>query len=283
MPKRFSNRKFPNRGVVMCRMTAAMFLCLCTCLWAGCAINPITGEEQLMLISEQQDIEIGRRYAPEVEKQLGGAIEDEQLQNYIDYVGQKIAHVSHQRGFEYHFTAVKDESINAMALPGGYVFITKGMLEKLESEAQLAAILAHEVVHVVARHSSAAMSREIGISVLLSTVTAESTPEGVLVAADLARQILGLKYSRGDERQADLGGLDYMVWAGYRPYAMVEVMQMLHSQPQDRPPEFFSTHPNPENRIGYITHKINTKYYGLDGLKVAEEDYRKAVLDRLEE
>jgi len=250
-------------------------------LVCGCAVNPITGEERLMLVSEQQDIEIGRSYAPEVEKQLGGAIKDDALQNYINYVGQEIAKVSHQSGFEYHFTAVEDKSVNAMALPGGYIFITRGMLEKLQSEAQLAAILAHETIHVVARHSSAAMSREIGISVLLSSISSESTPQAALIAADLARQIMALRYSRADERQADTGGLDYMVWAGYNPYAAVEIMQILQSQPADRIPEFFATHPSPENRIDYLRQKIQAKYYGLTGLKIGKEEYHRQVLERL--
>jgi len=265
----------------MCRKAVLPLLYLCICLWTGCAVNPISGQEQLMLISRQQDISIGQRYAPEVEKQLGGAIDDRVLQNYVDYVGQKIASVSHESGFEYHFTAVEDESINAMALPGGYIFITRGMLEKLDSEAQLAAILGHETVHVVARHSAAAMSREIGISMLLSAVTSDSTPEGALVAADLTRQILALRYSRADERQADLGGLDYMVWAGYNPYAMLEIMRMLQSQPREKTPKFFLTHPSPHNRIEYLTQRIQTQYYGLTGLKNGKEDYHRLVLGRL--
>lgn len=122
-------------------LTLGFIFCLCT----GCAINPVTGEEQLMLISEQQDIEIGRKFAPEVEKQMGGRIANESLQNYVDSVGQRIARVSHKPDLEYHFSAVEDKSINAMALPGGYVFITRGMLEKLMTEAQLAGILAHEI------------------------------------------------------------------------------------------------------------------------------------------
>jgi len=178
---------------------------------------------------------------------------------------------------------VEDKSINALALPGGYIFITRGMLEKLESEAQLAAILAHETVHVVARHSSAAMSREIGISILLSAVTSEGTSEGVMAAADLARQIMGLRYSRDNEREADIGGMDYMVWAGYNPYGMVEIMRMLQQQPQDRTAEFFSTHPNPENRIEYLTARIQSKYYGLAGLKDGRGDYQSSVVDRLKE
>ncbi len=250
-------------------------------LSSGCAVNPITGEQQLMLISEQQDIEIGRGYSPEIEKQLGGAVEDQALQNYVDHVGQKVAHVSHRSEIAYQFTAVEDKTINALALHGGYIFITRGMLEKLDSEAQLASILAHEVVHVVARHSSEAMSREIGISILLAAVATEGPPEGVMIAADLARQIIGLRYSRDDEKEADLAGLDYMVWAGYNPYAMVETMQMLQSQPGPRPPEFFSTHPNPANRIEYITQEIQLQYYGLERFRRGEDDYRKAVLQRL--
>lgn len=234
-----------------------------------------------MLFPAGQDIAIGEKYAPEVEKQLDGRIDSENLQNYIDYVGQKLARVSHNPDFDYHFVAVQHKSINAVALPGGYIFITKGMLEKLTTEAQLAAILGHEIVHVVARDSSNVMSNEIGISILLSAVTSEKMPEGALVAADLARQILGLRYSRKDEREADLGGLDYMVRAGYNPYGMVEIMRMLQNQQKDGPIEFFSTHPSPQNRMEYITQKIQTKYYGLGGLKIGKEDYRRYILEQL--
>ncbi len=251
------------------------------CLCAGCAVNPVTGEEQLMLISEQQDVEIGQKYAPEVEGQMGGRIANESLQNYVDSVGQRIARVSHKPYFEYRFVALEDESVNAFALPGGYIFITRGMLEKLTTEAQLAGILAHEITHVVARHASANMSREIGISILLSAVTSDKTPEGVLTAADLTHQILGLQYSRKDEQEADLGGLDYMVWAGYNPYGMVETMQMLEQENAVRPIEFLSTHPAPQNRIAYLTQKIQTNYYNLAELRIGKEDYRVSVLEQL--
>ncbi len=95
---------------------------------AGCAVNPITGEEELMLFPDRQDIDIGKQYAPEVEKELKGRIEDQALQNYIDSVGQKVARISHRPDFDYHFVAVNDKSINAVALPGGYSCCTKGML-----------------------------------------------------------------------------------------------------------------------------------------------------------
>lgn len=258
-------------------------LIFCSCA-AGCALNPITGEKELMFFPENQDIEIGRKYAPEVEKQMGGKIADQALQNYINSVGQRIAYVSHKPNLEYHFVALKHKSINAFALPGGYVFITRGMLAELHTEAQLAAILAHETAHIVARDTSNVMSNEIGIELLLTAAAVTSKrapPRGVQTAANVTRQILGLSYSRKDEREADLGGLLYMVRAGYNPHAMVETIQMLQSQERSRPVEFFSTHPSPENRIEYLTQRIQRKYPNVTGLKVGEEDYHTYVLDSL--
>ena len=257
-------------------------LSLFLCFYAGCAINPITGEEELMFFPEGHDVAIGQRYAPEIEKELGGRIENQRLQNYIDYVGQKLARVSHDRDFEYHFTAVKDRSVNAISLPGGYVFITKGMLKELKTEAQLAGVLGHEIAHIVARDTSNMMSNQIGIDVLLAAVTSEKTPTDVLTAVDITRQILSLQYSREDEYAADLGGLEYMVRAGYNPHGMTETIQMLQKQNDVRPIEFFSTHPSPENRIGYLAEKIQRTYQNLAGLKMGEEDYRKIVFEQLD-
>ena len=188
-------------------LTTALLLALC----AGCAVNPLTGKKELMLMTESQDLEIGQKYAPELEKEMGGRIPDEALQNYINTVGQKVAKVSHKRTWEYHFIALDDDMINAFALPGGYVFITKGMLKKMTSESQLASVLGHEVAHVVARDTAVVMSREIGIDILLTAVTTETTSSTVRTAADLTRQIIGLRFSRTDETDADFAGLDYMV------------------------------------------------------------------------
>ena len=269
-----------NSGLMRNKL-ALLILGLFFCLFTGCAVNPITGEEELMLFPEEQDIAIGRQYAPEIEKQMGGRIPDPVLQNYVDSVGQNVARVSHKPYLEYSFVALNDKSVNAFALPGGAVFVTKGMLEKLDSEAQLAAILSHEVTHIVARDVSNAMSNQIGISLLLSAVTSEKTPQSILTIADLTQQIVGLKYSRKDEMEADLGGLHYMVKAGYNPHGMVETMQMLQNQNQIRPIEFLSSHPSPENRIAYLTQAIQTKYFNLAGLKIAKEDYYQSVLSQL--
>ena len=157
------------------------------------------------------------------------------------------------------------------------------MLVKLSSEAQLAGILAHEIAHVIARDSMNVMSREIGVGILLSAVTPKDASGGVLTAVDLTHQILGLRYSRGDEKTADFGGLAYMYKAGYNPYGMVETMQILAKEQKIRGIEFFSTHPNPENRVGYLAEKIRRDNFDLTELKTGKADYRRSVLDPLAE
>jgi predicted Zn-dependent protease len=258
-----------------------LILSLSLCFCFGCAINPITGEEEFMLFPEQKDVVIGKKYAPEAEKQMGGRISNESIQSYIDNVGQRVARVSHRPDLEYHFVAVEHESINAIALPGGYIFITKGLLQKLTNEAQLGGILSHEVAHIVARDSSVAISREIGIGILLAAAVTQDAPSDVLTAADITRQILSLQYSRKDEQEADLAGLDYMVQAGYDPYGMIETMKMLQDEQKVKPIEFFSTHPLPKNRIEYLTRKIEAKYSDFKGLKIGSEDFHRAILEDL--
>lgn len=249
---------------------------------AGCAVNPITGEEELMLFPDRQDIDIGKQYAPEVEKELKGRIEDQVLQNYIDGVGQKVAKISHRPDFNYHFVAVHDKSINAVALPGGYIFITKGMLSKLKSEAQLAGILAHETVHVVARDTANSMSKQIGMDILFAAAMTQTSSRGALTMADLARQIVSLKYDRDDEKDADIYGMDYMVRAGFNPNGAVETMQMLEQEDKVRAVEFMSSHPSPENRVSYLQARIQTHYFNsIDETTIGREDYERFVLDRL--
>jgi predicted Zn-dependent protease len=237
-----------------------------------------------MLMSPTQDIEIGKKYGPILEKELGGQIEDEALCQYIDSVGQKIARVSHSPNLNFTFSPVNDEMLNAMALPGGYILITRGMLEKLETEAQLASILGHEALHVTARHTAVAMSRQIGMDVLLAAALSQASSQGASTAAQLGSQLMSLKYSRDNERDADKYGMDYMVKAGYDPKGMVETMDILERESKIRPVEFFSTHPNPENRRENLLRHIGIRGYDYNyqGLRVAKEQYKKNVLDVLE-
>ncbi len=258
-----------------------LILSCCFFLCSGCADNPISGERELMLFPEDQDLAIGCAYAPEIEKLLGGRVKDEDLQSYINNIGQKISHYSHKPSWEYHFTALNDKSINAFALPGGYIFITKGMLEKLQTEAQLAGILAHETVHVVARDTLNAMSNQIGLSLLFSAAVYHEGTQAAVAAAGVTQMIISLKYSRKDEREADRGGMSYMVAAGYNPYGMVEAMQMLKKMQQEGYDEFLSSHPSPRNRIGYLKIEIDVKYKNFAELQTGTENYHRSVLDRL--
>lgn len=250
-------------------------------LLVGCAVNPITGQAELMFFGIDQDIEIGRTYSPEIQEQLGGPVDDPQLQQYVNRVGQSVAQVSHRPDLPYEFTVVDDDSMNALALPGGPIFITRGMLEQLDSESQLAGILAHEVAHVVARHGTAQMSRQIGMELVLNAVIGDEAPQGLMTVAQVGSQILTLRYSRDQERQADIAGIDYMVDAGYNPYGMKHVMQTLERLTAARPPEFLATHPSPENRVGYIEERILERYPEYEDIRQGTEQYRLNVLNRL--
>ena len=266
------------------RVEMTILVLLSAGLVPGCAINPVTGENQLMLISSAQDIEIGQKYGPLLEEELGGKIQDEALCRYVDSVGQKVSRVSHSPNLKFTFSSVNDEMLNAMALPGGYIIITRGMLEKLETEAQLASILAHETLHVTARHSAAAISQQIGMDILLSAALSQTSSQAAATAGRLSSQLVTLKYSRDNEREADKYGMDYSVKAGYDPMGMVETMDILNAENTRRPVEFFSTHPNPENRRQNLLNHIKTRGYDYNyqGLKVAREEYKKNVLDVLE-
>lgn len=263
--------------------TRVLLLGVSLALLSGCAVNPITGEEELMFFSPEEDLALGRKYAPYVEKELGGRIPDESVQSYINHVGQRIARFCHRPDMAYHFAAVDTDMANAIAMPGGYVFITRGLLEKLESEAQLAAILGHEVGHVVARDSMAAMSRQIGMTALVAAAHVGDVPSDVGRATMFITSVLTLQYSREDEVDADLVGLSYMIQAGYDPHGMVETMQILQDLQTVRPIEFFSTHPNPENRIAYLKERIARRYASIDALKNGEEEYTNRILNPVNE
>jgi predicted Zn-dependent protease len=266
-----------QRGAAILSTIAMVWLVL-----SGCAVNPATGDKDLMLFSPEDDIRMGMSYAPEVEKELGGRIADENLQEYVNKVGQKIARVCQRPDIAYHFTAVEEPMVNAFALPGGYIFITRGLLEKLDSEAQMAAILAHEVGHVVARDTLAAISRQIGMTGLVAAASVSGSGD-VAAASYFISTFLSLQYSRDDEKDADMSGLGYMIQAGYDPNGMLATMHTLAQLQTVRPIEFFSTHPNPENRIIYLEERIERRYADLGQLKTGKSEYQENVLARLKE
>ena len=266
-----------TRGTILA--TASFGLTLA--VLSGCAVNPVTGEQEMMFFGPEKDVELGRKYAPYIERELGGRIPDENLQNYINQVGQRIARVCHRPDLSYHFAAVEEEGANAFAVPGGYVYITRGLLKELKSEDHLAAILGHEVGHVVARDTMVAMSRQIGATALLAAAAVSDVPSDVRNATAFITGVLTLQYSRDDEKDADLTGLSYMTQAGYDPNGMVQTMEILAELQTYRPIEFFSTHPNPESRIEYLKERIAQRYATMTGLKQGREEYAERILSPL--
>ncbi len=216
----------------------------------GCSTNPATGRPQLALISEQQEIELGRDYDQRIQRVLG-VYPDARLQEYVGRVGQKLAAGSERADLTWTFRVVDDPVVNAFALPGGHVYVTRGLMTHLTSEAQLAAVLGHEIGHVTARHAVTQMSKARIARIGLFAGAVLSPALAGYAARSL--DVLFLKYSRDDERQADDLGLRYMVAQGYDPREMPHVFEVLrqvsHGQGGERIPDWQSTHPSEEERI----------------------------------
>ncbi|MGD8494997.1 MAG: M48 family metalloprotease [Gemmatimonadales bacterium] len=223
-----------------------------TLLLTGCATNPATGGRMLSLVSEGQEIQMGQEAQQQVNAQMG-LYDDQALQAYVDSVGQALAATSERPNLPWSFAIVDDPVINAFALPGGPVYLARGIMAYFNSEAEMASVLGHEIGHITARHSVEQISRaqlaQIGFVAGMVAVP-ELRPFGDVLSGGLG--LLFLKYSRDDESQADLLGHRYMLRLGYDPEGAVEMFQILERQRQASGsgiPEWQSSHPNPGNRV----------------------------------
>ncbi|MBE3068844.1 MAG: M48 family metalloprotease [Planctomycetes bacterium] len=221
---------------------------------AGCSTNPVTGRRELVLISGEQEVAMGLEAAPKFEEEFGGRVPNAQLQQYVQAVGQRVAAVS-DRPMPYSYTLVASDVPNAFALPGGSIFITAGLMRRMMNEQQLAAVLAHETVHVAARHSVQGMQQQMGASVLVELAGRIVAPDKADAAQAVAKVVTSmgtLKYSRNDEYEADQVGIKYAARAGYNPWGMVELLTVLKSLSEKEPgtlSEMFMTHPLSSKRI----------------------------------
>lgn len=226
--------------------------------------NPVTGVKQHVSITPQQEIRLGLQSAPEMAAKMGGEVpaSDPRAQE-VQKIGQEILSrsIAHQGPWRFQFHLLADsKTINAFALPGGQIFITLGLLNQLQTEAQLAGVLAHEMGHVIQRHAAQQMAKgELGQALVMATGVGANDPEhpsygqAAAAIASLVNQVTQLRYSRKDELEADQWGLQLMVEAGYDPKAMLEVMKILEkASPEGHQPEMLQTHPYPENRIAQI-------------------------------
>lgn len=225
------------------------------------SVNPVTGEKQRIAMSVEQETALGLRAAPEMAQQMGGVLpESDRRARFVEQVGQKIAtrSAASKAPYKFDFHLLRDDqTINAFALPGGQVFITLGLYNKLPDEAALAGVLGHEVGHVIGRHSAEHMAKaQLGQSLVIATGVAGSGDERTQNAGALAmviNQMAQLKFSRTDESESDSFGLKFMVEAGYDPRAMLDVMRVLAEASRgNRPPQFLVTHPYPEARLETI-------------------------------
>lgn len=237
--------------------------------WGNVSENPVTGEKQRIQISTRQETVLGFESSEQILRQHGGLYPNTVLQNYVDEVGSKLVKKSSasKSPYPFKFYLLRDNiTINAFALPGGPIFITTALLGRLNSEAQLAGVLGHEIGHVVARHSAEHLAKQqLGIALVNAVgVTTGERPKNGRQAAILAQavnQILALKYGRDDELESDLLGFRFMVESGYSPIGLVELMNILASAKSgSEPPEFFSTHPNPKNRVEKLKQLIAQNY-----------------------
>jgi beta-barrel assembly-enhancing protease len=221
--------------------------------------NPVTGERQYIGLTARQEIELGLQAVPGMLKAYGGLHPDQKLQKIIDATGFTLVQNSRAKDtpWQFEFHLLKDpKTVNAFALPGGQVFITTGLYNLFSTKDQLAAVLAHEIAHVLARHSSQQIAKANLTNGLIDAVIVVSGDASAGQISAVIGQLINMSFSRKDEVQADQVGVFVMADAGYDAAGMVELMQILEKTATIRMPEFFSTHPNPENRTGKIQQAI---------------------------
>jgi predicted Zn-dependent protease len=226
-------------------------------LFTGCAVNPVTGQQQLMLMSEQDERALDRRVAPHQFSADYGAVQDSRLAAYVSEVGHRIVPFTHRPGMAYRFVAVNATYVNAYAFPGGSIGVTRGILVNLESEAALASLLGHEIGHVAARHSAEQHTKGqatgFGIAILAAIAGTQGAGYGDIVSnvGQIAGGALLASYSRDNERESDELGMEYMIKAGYNPRGEVELLEVLRSLQKKEPSALqimFATHPMSEER-----------------------------------
>jgi len=241
----------------------------------ACAVNPATGSRQLSLVGEGQEIAMGREYDPQIVAQMG-IYPDSALQRYLRDLGERMAAVSERPQLPWTFRLVDDPLVNAFAVPGGFIYITRGILAHMNSEAELAGILGHEIGHVTARHSVSQISRaqlaQIGLGVGM-ILRPELQQFGDLAGVGL--QLLFLRYGREAEYQSDDLGVRYMTRLGYDPRQLANVFRTLSALSDEggggRPPEWASTHPFPENRVERVLASVQGQ--DLSGAVVGRDEF----------
>jgi predicted Zn-dependent protease len=265
---------------VLQRITAILSVLL---IFVSCARNPVTGKQELMLLSEGDEIRMGQQADKDVVATYG-IYEDKELTAYVDQLGQTLAKVSHRPYLKYEFKVMDSPVINAFAVPGGYIYVTRGILAYLNNEAELAGVLGHEIGHVTARHSAKKYS-EISLA-QLGLGIGSAVSEDFARYSGLAAQGLGLlflKFSRDDEHQSDELGVQYSSSTGYDAREMANFFntldQMQQKSQQAGLPDWFSTHPNPADRVNDVRKQAEQlqAQQKLKDLKINRDVYQEKI------
>lgn len=243
------------------RAVVSLLLVGLTGMLAGCATNPVTGKTDLVLMSEKQEISLGEKAHEEILGQYR-VYDHPELQKYITDLGQKIASQSHRSHLDYRFTLLDSPEVNAFALPGGYIYITRGILAYMNSEEALAGVLGHELGHVTARHGVQQHSAQVVASVAGAIAAIATESRDVARASDVVGSALVRGYGRSHELEADRLGAQYLALSGYDPKLMLDVIGILKDQEtfekqraeeEGRPPRvyhgLFATHPHNDARL----------------------------------
>ncbi|MFP4391935.1 MAG: M48 family metalloprotease [Desulfohalobiaceae bacterium] len=248
---------------------------------SGCAANPVTGQPQLMLMSKEQEISIDKEHSPHQISADYGTLQDRALKSYVQDTGQKVADQTHRPDMPYSFQGVNAVYVNAYAFPGGTIAVTRGILLEMRSEAELAALLGHELGHVNARHTASQMSKGMLASAVLSgtgAILADKKEYAPLIAGlgGIGAGALLAKYSRDNERQADALGMEYMVQSRYDPEGMVLLMDMLRQKSKQEPSLLqimFSTHPMSDERYQTARQRARQEYDQANDFSLHKEKY----------
>ncbi len=242
---------------------------------SGCATeyNPATGKEEDIIMSREKEIKKGRAISKSVEKKFK-SVDDWQLQNRISNIGQKLAVVSDRKDLSYHFEVLSDKHINAFALPGGYVYVFKGLIDKLESDDEIAAVLAHEIGHITAKHHPKRSRGSIGYTALLLLIGRMDSDPVSRRKAYAAINELMMSYSREDELEADRLSVKYAKGAGFNTKAILTVLEKLRQinyEKPIKPKTHWRTHPYIDDRIKAVKELIFSSIEFEDYINVAPE------------
>lgn len=255
----------------------------------ACSTNPTTGRSQLNLLSREDEVRLGTDARPQMLNEYGGEVKSEELRNYVIEIGRKLAAQTEGDNptLPWEFALLDSDVINAFAIPGGKVFVSRGLAARMTNEAQMAGVLGHEIGHVTARHINEKMTRSTLANAGLGIIGVAIGAGGDAIAglADQAVQLTLLSYDRGQESEADELGMRYMTKVGYNPIGQLQLMQILKAAAgEGKQPEFMSTHPLPDTRIKRIEELLATRYKDTQNnpaFKIGESEFKSRFLSKL--